>query len=91
MKKVIKSFKKQLEEYQSLVKEFEAKGIENLDYTDTEEYGVYKGKAEILEDLIPKLEAMDYETTELWDKDLSESHDCIKVDDIIKIFTGKKK
>lgn len=91
MKKVIKSFKDQLKEYQGLVADFEAKGIENLDYTDTEEYGVYKGKAEILEDLIPKLEAMDFDTTELWETDLSTSHDCIKVDDIIKIFTGKKK
>lgn len=86
MKKIIKSFKKQLAEYQGLVKEFEDKGIENLDYTDTEEYGVYKGKAEILESLIPKLESMDFETIELWETNLSESHDCIKISDIVKIF-----
>lgn len=87
MKKIILAFQIQLTEYRQLVKEYENKGIENLDLEDTETYGVFTGKVEMLEMLIPKLEAMDFDITELWETNGETSHDCIKVADIVKIFS----
>ena len=56
MKQLIKELKEQLKEYQQLVNEYEERGIDNLDYEDTEYYGVYVGKVEILNEVITKLE-----------------------------------
>lgn len=56
MKELIAKYKTQLEEYNQLVADMEARGIENLSYEETEDYGVYKGKAEMLEQVIPDLE-----------------------------------
>ena len=56
MKKIIKDLKERLVEYNDLVKQSESIGLDNLNYEETESYGVYVGKVEILEELIPKLE-----------------------------------
>ena len=53
---LIKRLKNELAEYRKLVANYEKRGIENLDYEETEYYGAYVGKVEILESLIPELE-----------------------------------
>jgi hypothetical protein len=58
MDKLIKKLESQLAEYTKLVNEAEAKGLENLDLGDTETYGVYLGKKELLEELIPTLQKL---------------------------------
>jgi hypothetical protein len=55
MKKLIAKYKKQHKEYQSLIDNFEKRGVENLNLEDTEDYGVYVGKKEILEQIIKDL------------------------------------
>jgi hypothetical protein len=55
MEKLIAKYKGRLVEYQQLVNEAEERGIENLSYEETEEYGVYKGKSEQLEEIITDL------------------------------------
>ena len=56
MKEIIKYLKGRLVEYNNLVQQSESIGLDNLNYEETESYGVYVGKVEILEELIPKLE-----------------------------------
>ena len=46
------------DEYQGLIANYEARGVENLDYEDTEFYGAYQGKEEMLHLVIGKLEAI---------------------------------
>jgi hypothetical protein len=53
---LINENKRQLDEYRILVSVYEEKGIENLDYEETEYYGAYLGKVELLETIIEKLE-----------------------------------
>jgi hypothetical protein len=53
---LINENKRQLDEYRILVSVYEEKGIENLDYEETEYYGTYLGKVELLETIIEKLE-----------------------------------
>ena len=56
MRELVNDLKNQLNTYTQLVEENESFGLENLNYEDTESYGVYLGKKELLEELIPKLE-----------------------------------
>lgn len=55
MNELIEKYKKQLADYRELVKEYEDRGLENLDFEDTEYYGAYLGKVEILEEIIKDL------------------------------------
>jgi len=57
MRELLNELKEQLGEYTQLVEEAEAKGFYGASFEDTETYGVYLGKKEMLEDLIPKLES----------------------------------
>jgi len=52
MKELIADLKGRLVEYTKLVSSTD---FDNLNYEDTESYGVYLGKKELLEELIPKL------------------------------------
>ena len=54
MKELIEEMKEQLIQYQSIVVAYEKRGLENLDYEETEYYGAYLGKVEILEYYINK-------------------------------------
>jgi hypothetical protein len=56
MRELINDLKEQLSEYTKLVEEAEAKGFYGASFEETETYGVFLGKKELLEDLIPKLE-----------------------------------
>ena len=55
MNELIEKYKKQLADYRELVKEYEDRGLENLDFEDTEYYGAYLGKVEIIEEIIKDL------------------------------------
>jgi hypothetical protein len=55
MNELIKKYKKQLADYRKLVKQYEDRGLDNLDFEDTEYYGAYLGKTEVLEDIIKDL------------------------------------
>jgi hypothetical protein len=55
MNELIKKYKKQLADYRKLVKQYEDKGLDNLDFEDTEYYGAYLGKTEVLEEIIKDL------------------------------------
>ena len=55
MNELIKRYKKQLDDYRKLVKRYEDRGLDNLDFEDTEYYGAYLGKVEILEEIIKDL------------------------------------
>jgi|688.fasta_scaffold1871070_1 hypothetical protein len=52
----IDDLKIKLAEYTELCNTYERQGTENLDYEETETYGVYLGKKELLEEIMPKLE-----------------------------------
>jgi hypothetical protein len=56
IKDLINENKQQLKEYRKLVSGYEKRGLENLDYEETEYYGAYLGKVELLETIIEKLE-----------------------------------
>ena len=56
MKHYINELKVKLVEYTELCNTYEKNGIENLDFEETETYGVYLGKKELLEEIIPNLE-----------------------------------
>jgi hypothetical protein len=56
IKDLINENKQQLNEYRKLVSGYEKRGLENLDYEETEYYGAYLGKVELLETIIEKLE-----------------------------------
>jgi hypothetical protein len=56
MKKLIANYRERLVEYQQLINDLEAS--DSLSYSDTEELGVYKGKAEMLAEVIQDLEKL---------------------------------
>lgn len=56
MNHYINDLKVKLAEYTEICNTYEKNGIENLDYEETETYGVYLGKQELLEEIIPNLE-----------------------------------
>ena len=58
MRELINDLKERLNTYTQLVEESESKGLESLNYEETESYGVYLGKKELLEELVPKLESI---------------------------------
>jgi hypothetical protein len=58
MKELIKDLENKLKEYQNLVKGMEESGIVSFDYEDSETYGVFVGKAEMLEYVIEKLKTI---------------------------------
>ena len=53
--KLIKKYKKELEDYRKFVQDYEDKGLDNLDSEQIEYYGAYLGKTEVLEDIIKDL------------------------------------
>ncbi len=59
IKELIKKYNTLLSGYQELISEYEAKGLENLNFEDTEYYGAYLGKVEILEVEIEYLKKFD--------------------------------
>ncbi len=56
IKELIKKYNTLLSGYQELISEYEAKGLENLNFEDTEYYGAYLGKVEMLEVVIEDLQ-----------------------------------
>ena len=58
MQELINDLQERLDGYNGIIAQNEARGIENLNLEETEDYGCFKGKAELLEELIPKLEAL---------------------------------
>ena len=59
MKELVKKYKTLISGYKKLISEYEAKGLENLNFEDTEYYGAYLGKVEILEVVIEDLKKFD--------------------------------
>lgn len=57
MKELIKDLENKLKEYQTLVKGMEESVI-SFDYEDSEIYGVFVGKVEMLEYVIEKLKTI---------------------------------
>jgi hypothetical protein len=55
VERIIMELKSDMKEYKKLIEDTEATGTENLSYEETEDYGVYKGKFEILEMVIKRL------------------------------------
>jgi hypothetical protein len=55
---LITELKVQLEDYQEAAQEMLDNAEVNNDIADAEEYGTFAGKAEILEDIIEKLEKL---------------------------------
>lgn len=55
IKKLIKVYEIQKREYDSMLNKYNEKGIENLDFEDTENYGVFLGKSELYENVIDDL------------------------------------
>ena len=53
--KLIKKYKKELEDYRKFVQDYEDKGLDNHDSEQIEYYGAYLGKTEVLEDIIKDL------------------------------------
>ena len=53
--RIIMELKSDMKEYKKLIEDTEAIGTGNLSYEETEDYGVYKGKFEILETVIKRL------------------------------------
>lgn len=53
--KLIKVYEVQKKGYDSMIDEYNEKGIENLDFVDTENYGVFLGKSELFESVINDL------------------------------------
>lgn len=44
-----------LTEYQALVNDLELKGIDKLSYAETEDYGYFKGKVDMIETMLLEL------------------------------------
>jgi hypothetical protein len=59
IKELIKKYNTLLSGYQELISEYEAKGLENLNFEDTEYYGAYLGKVEMIEVIIEDLQKLD--------------------------------
>jgi len=55
MKELVKKYKTLISGYQKLISEYEERGLENLDSEETEYYGAYLGKVEMLEVVIEDL------------------------------------
>lgn len=55
VERIIMELKSCKKEYKELIEDIEETGTENLSYEETEDYGVYKGKFEILEMVIKRL------------------------------------
>ena len=53
--KLIKVYEVQKKEYDLMLNKYNEKGIENLDFEDTENYGVFLGKSELYENVIDDL------------------------------------
>ena len=56
MKELVKKYKTLISGYQKLISEYEERGLENLDSEETEYYGAYLGKVEMLEVVIEDLQ-----------------------------------
>jgi len=59
IKELIKKYNTLLSGYKELISEYEAKGLENLNFEDTEYYGAYLGKVEMIEVIIEDLQKLD--------------------------------
>jgi hypothetical protein len=59
IKELIKKYNTLLSGYQELIYEYEAKGTVNFTFEDTEYYGAYLGKVEMLEVVIEDLQKLD--------------------------------
>jgi hypothetical protein len=55
VERIIVELKSDIREYKKLIEGIEETGTENLSYEETEDYGAYKGKFEILEMVIKRL------------------------------------
>jgi len=58
IKKLIKVYEIQKREYDLMLDEINEKGIENLDFEETENYGVFLGKSELYADVINDLKEL---------------------------------
>ena len=54
MKELIKELEEMKKQYESLIQPYEKRGLENLDYENTEYYGAYLGKVELCEYILSK-------------------------------------
>jgi hypothetical protein len=52
--KIIVDLESQRLELEGLIKESEDKGVENLDFQETEDYGFYMGKLSMINDMLGK-------------------------------------
>lgn len=52
---LIATYTEELEEYQQLVAKAENRGLDNLDYEETEDYGAYSGSVNVLQRVIADL------------------------------------
>jgi len=55
VERIIVELKSDKKEYKKLIEGMEEVGTENLNYEETEDYGAYKGKLEIIEMMVKKL------------------------------------
>jgi hypothetical protein len=55
IKTLIKFYEIQKREYDSMLNKYNEKGIEDLDFEETETYGVFLGKSELYENVIDDL------------------------------------
>lgn len=51
-KNIVKELKAKRKELKKLVEDIEDGGIENLGYEETEDYGYFKGKLDLIEELL---------------------------------------
>ena len=58
IKKLIKVYEIQKREYDLMLDEINEKGIEDLDFEETETYGVFLGKSELYADIINDLKEL---------------------------------
>jgi succinate dehydrogenase flavin-adding protein (antitoxin of CptAB toxin-antitoxin module) len=58
IKKLIKVYEIQKREYDLMLDKFNEKGIEDLDFEETETYGVFLGKSELYENVIDDLKQL---------------------------------
>lgn len=58
IKNLIKVYEIQKREYDSMLDKYNEKGIEDLDFEETENYGVFLGKSELYENVIDDLKKL---------------------------------
>ena len=58
IKKLIKVYEIQKREYDLMLDKINEKGIEDLDFEETETYGVFLGKSELYENVIDDLKQL---------------------------------